>query len=83
MRVLNRGAVERALPLADCIAAVEAAMIATSAGEADLPLRTHLPIRGSKGKLVVMPGMLGPLRVFGLKIVSKFPRPAGDPHGSL
>jgi ornithine cyclodeaminase len=82
MRVLNRGAVERALPLADCIAAVEAAMVATSAGEADLPLRTHLPIRGSKGKLVVMPGMLGPLRVFGLKIVSKFPRPAGDPHGS-
>jgi ornithine cyclodeaminase len=82
MRVLNRGAVERALPLADCIAAVEEAMVATSAGEADLPLRTHLPIRGSKGKLVVMPGMLGPLRVFGLKIVSKFPRPAGDPHGS-
>jgi ornithine cyclodeaminase len=82
MRVLNRGAVERALPLADCIAAVEQAMVATSAGEADLPLRMHLPIRGSKGKLVVMPGMLGPLRVFGLKIVSKFPRPAGDPHGS-
>jgi ornithine cyclodeaminase len=82
MRVLNRGAVERALPIADCIAAVEQAMVATSAGEADLPLRTHLPIRGSKGKLVVMPGMLGPLRVFGLKIVSKFPRPAGDPHGS-
>jgi ornithine cyclodeaminase len=82
MRVLTRHEVERALPLADCIEAVEQAMVATSAGEADLPLRMHLPIRGSAGKLVVMPGVLGPLRVFGLKIVSKFPRPAGDPHGS-
>jgi ornithine cyclodeaminase len=82
MRVLNRGEVERALPLADCIETVEQAMTATSAGEADLPLRTHLPVRGTAGKLVVMPGVLAPLRVFGLKIVSKFPRPAGDPHGS-
>ncbi len=82
MRVLGRSAVARALSLADCIAAIEQAMVATSAGEADLPLRTHLPIRGSAGKLVVMPGVLGPLRVFGLKIVAKFPRPANDPHGS-
>lgn len=82
MRVLTRREVERALPVADCLEAVEQAMVATSTGEVDLPLRMHLPIRDSAGKLVVMPGMLGPQRVFGLKIVSKFPRPAGDPHGS-
>jgi ornithine cyclodeaminase/alanine dehydrogenase-like protein (mu-crystallin family) len=82
MRLLNRHQVERALPIAACIGAVETAMRATSAGEADLPLRTHLPIRGTAGKLVVMPGALTPAKVFGLKIVSKFPRPAGDPHGS-
>ena len=29
-----------------------------------------------------MPGALTTANVFGLKIVSKFPRPAGDPHGS-
>ncbi|MEZ5457822.1 MAG: ornithine cyclodeaminase family protein [Steroidobacteraceae bacterium] len=82
MRLLNRHEVERALPIAACIEALAPAMIATSAGEADLPLRTHLPIRGTAGKLVVMPGALTPAKVFGLKIVSKFPRPAGDPHGS-
>lgn len=82
MRLLRRPEVERALSIADCIDAVADAMIATSAGLADLPLRTHLPVRGSAGKLVVMPGVLAPLRVFGLKIVSKFPRPAGDRHGS-
>jgi len=82
MRVLTRATLERALPISACIDAVEAAMIATSAGEADLPLRMNLPVRGTKGKLVVMPGVLASQRVFGLKIVSKFPRPAGDPHGS-
>lgn len=82
MRLLRRSEVERALPLADCIDAVAEAMMATSAGLADLPLRMHLPVRGTAGKLVVMPGVLAPLRVFGLKIVSKFPRPAGDRHGS-
>ena len=82
MRLLRRPEVERALPLADCIEAVAEAMMATSAGLADLPLRMHLPVRDTPGKLVVMPGVLAPLRVFGLKIVSKFPRPAGDRHGS-
>jgi ornithine cyclodeaminase len=82
MRLIGRHDVERALPIAACIEAVAAAMVATSAGEADLPLRMHLPIRGSAGKLVVMPGALVPAKVFGLKIVSKFPRRAGDPHGS-
>jgi ornithine cyclodeaminase/alanine dehydrogenase-like protein (mu-crystallin family) len=82
MRLLRRPEVERALPLADCIEAVAEAMMATSAGLADLPLRMHLPVRDTPGKLVVMPGVLAPQRVFGLKIVSKFPRPAGDRHGS-
>ncbi len=82
MLILTRDEVERALPLGDGIAAVEEAMIASSTDDADLPLRTHLPIRGTTGKLVVMPGALGSLRVFGLKIVSKFPRPAGDRYGS-
>jgi len=82
MRVLGRSALERALPMERCIEAMAEAMRATTAGEADVPLRTYLHMREGGGKLVVMPGAVTSLNVFGLKIVSKFPRPANSPHGS-
>lgn len=82
MRVLARRALEQALPMPRCIEAMAQAMQAASAGETDVPLRNHLPIRGTKGKLVVMPGSAPGLGVFGLKIVSKYPRPHGSPVGT-
>ncbi len=82
MRLLARRALEQALPVDTCVEAMAVAMRAVSAGETDVPLRTHLPIRGTSGKLVVMPGSMAGLGVFGLKIVSKYPRPAGSQLGS-
>ncbi len=82
MRVLARQALEQALSMPRCIEAMTQVMQAASAGETDVPLRSHLPIRGTKGKLVVMPGSAPGLGVFGLKIVSKYPRPPGSSVGT-
>ncbi|MCC5868276.1 MAG: ornithine cyclodeaminase family protein [Gammaproteobacteria bacterium] len=82
MRVLARRALEEALSMPRCIEAMAQAMRAVSAGETDVPLRSHLPIRGTNGKLVVMPGSAPGLGVFGLKIVSKYPRPQGSAVGT-
>ena len=82
MRVLARRALEHALPMPRCIEAMDQAMRAASAGETDVPLRSHLPIRGTRGKLVVMPGSAPGLGVFGLKIVSKYPRAHGSAVGT-
>ncbi|MCC5860556.1 MAG: ornithine cyclodeaminase family protein [Gammaproteobacteria bacterium] len=86
MRVLARRALEQALPMPRCIDAMAAAMRSVSAGETDVPLRSHLPITATdgspRGKLVVMPGSAPGLGVFGLKIVSKYPRAADSPVGT-
>jgi ornithine cyclodeaminase/alanine dehydrogenase-like protein (mu-crystallin family) len=53
-----------------------------SAGETLLPLRHFLSIPGGEGKMVVMPGYVAEPASFGVKFVSKFPRAAGDRHGT-
>jgi ornithine cyclodeaminase len=90
--VLGAMDLEVLLPPAVCIAAVEAAMTATSRGDAVLPLRSSTSVSGTTGRLILMPCVLGSPKnaeapgatpfVFGLKVVSKFQRPAGDPLGS-
>jgi ornithine cyclodeaminase/alanine dehydrogenase-like protein (mu-crystallin family) len=81
--VLTRSEVEHALPMAACIEAMRGAMRATSERQCVLPLRQFMPIPGKPGKLGLMPGYLGgDAECFGVKIVSKFERPPGDPHGS-
>ncbi len=50
-------------------------MRCVSAGGAELPLRNYLEIPGTAGKFTLMPGYLADPRTFGVKIVSKFPRP--------
>jgi ornithine cyclodeaminase len=81
--VLTRSDLERALPVEACIAAMREAMRATSERRCVLPLREFMPIPGKPGKLGLMPGYLGgDGECFGVKIVSKFERPPGDPHGS-
>jgi ornithine cyclodeaminase len=82
MLVLTHDEVERALPLPDCIEAIDAAMREFSRGNAVVPLRIGLPIPDASGRLVVMPGFLGAPRSFGLKIVAKYARPSGDLHGT-
>lgn len=83
MRVFTRSDVETLLGYPACIEEMRAAMIATSARRCVLPLRQFMPIPERPGKLGLMPGYLGGNdECFGVKIVSKFERPAGDPHGS-
>ena len=82
MRILNHSTLEQALSTERCIEAMSVAMTAASAGLTDVPLRSHLPIRGTQGKLVVMPGAMSSQNIFGLKIVSKYPRPPGSLVGT-
>ncbi len=83
MRVLTSSDLAQALPFPACIAAMRSAMIATSARQCTLPLRQFMPVPERPGKLGLMPGYLGgDADCFGVKIVSKYERAAGDPHGS-
>jgi ornithine cyclodeaminase len=48
-----------------------------------LPIRQFMPVPGRPGKLGLMPGYIGgESECFGVKIVSKYERAPGDPHGS-
>lgn len=83
MRVLTSSDLARVLTFPRCIEAVRAAMIATSARDCALPLRQFMPVPRRAGKLGLMPGWLGgDADCFGVKIVSKYERAPGDPHGS-
>lgn len=83
MLVLTRSDLHALLPFDACIAAMREAMIATSERRCVLPLRQFMPVPGRPGKLGLMPGYLGGAdECFGVKIVSKYERPPGDPHGS-
>lgn len=82
MRILTASDISRLLPYSRCIAAMRSAMQQTSEREAVLPLRQFMNVPGSNGKLGLMPGYIARPAVFGVKIVSKFPRPAGSQHGS-
>ncbi|MCB1626027.1 MAG: ornithine cyclodeaminase family protein [Pseudomonadales bacterium] len=86
MIVLTHSDLEQVLTTDTCRAAMAGAMRATSARNCVLPLRQFMPIPERPGKLGLMPGYLGaegdvPAR-FGVKIVSKYERPPGDPHGT-
>ncbi len=83
MLTLSHDDVLRALSPQACLEAMRGAMRATSARDCVLPLRQFMPIPNRPGKLGLMPGYLGAdADVFGVKIVSKYERPPGDPHGT-
>lgn len=83
MRLLTRSDIETLLSYQQCIEEMRAVMITTSQRDCALPLRQFMPVPRRNGKLGLMPGYLGGRDdCFGVKIVSKFERPADDPHGS-
>ncbi len=82
MLILNKAAVAASLSHAKCIDIMADTMKSVSRRDVVMPLRQFMGIPGSEGKLALMPGYLGNPRSFGVKIVSKFPRAAGDKHGS-
>jgi len=74
--VINRKEVARALPMADCIAAVDRAMRAYSRADANIPLRTVFALPGGRDFFGVMPGYLGDPRALGAKILTVYPENA-------
>ena len=56
MRIINRKEVERLLPMAACIDAMDEAMRAASNGSVYMPLRLFTPLADDSGSLGLMPG---------------------------
>ncbi|MBT5239335.1 MAG: ornithine cyclodeaminase family protein [Rhodospirillaceae bacterium] len=86
MLVLNREAVAASLSHAECVDLMEGAMRAVSRGDVVMPLRQFMAVPNTQGKLGMMPGYVGVTdgqeSVFGIKVVSKFPREPGSPLSS-
>ena len=55
MLILNASQVRQTLPMPAAVAAMKRAFLAISAGEADMPLRSHLDLAGGRGTTLVMP----------------------------
>lgn len=82
MLILTKSDVARLLPIPACIEVMASAMTQTSARRVTLPLRQFMPVPGTTGRLGLMPGYIAEPPRFGLKIVSKYDRPAGSMHGT-
>lgn len=67
------------LPMQDAIETVQGAMIAVTAGKANMPLRNVMEIDGTN-RLGIMPGALRDPDVYGVKLISLFP---GNPAKGL
>ena len=65
--------VRRALPMSDCIEAVDRAMRGLSSGGADVPLRTIMLLPGGRNFFGVMPGYLNDPPGLGAKILTVYP----------
>ncbi len=71
--------VRQLLPMQDAIETVHQAMIAVTAGKANMPLRSVMEIDGTN-RLGVMPGAMRDPDVYGVKLISLFP---GNPAKGL
>lgn len=87
MLLLGRGEIEALLEPAVTVAAIEAAMIALSRGEALQPLRTVLGLPSSEASALFMPAVLPGADALGTKLVTIYPqnRQLGLPshHGAV
>jgi ornithine cyclodeaminase len=71
--IVSGADVRRALPMSDCIDAVDRAMRAFSNGGADVPLRTVMQLPGGRNFFGVMPGYLADPQGLGAKIITVYP----------
>ncbi len=78
VRVLRRADVERALGMAACIDAVEAAFVAYSSGRAELPGVIHLDVPEAGGEIHVKAGHLHGAPAYAVKVASGFAGTAGS-----
>jgi ornithine cyclodeaminase len=80
--VLSQKDVEALLPMNECIDVMQAALAATSRGEAVLPLRQMVWKADRSGMVGLMPAYLGEPQSLGLKVVSIFPGNEGTEFDS-
>ena len=71
--IVNGADVRRALPMSDCIEAIDRAMHAFSNAGADVPLRTIMVLPGGRNFYGVMPGYLDDPRALGAKVLTVYP----------
>jgi ornithine cyclodeaminase/alanine dehydrogenase-like protein (mu-crystallin family) len=74
--IISGADVRRALPMMECIDAVERAMRALSRGDTQIPLRTIMKLPDGRNFFGVMPGFLADPRALGAKILSVYPENA-------
>lgn len=73
MRIINAREVRRLLPMADCIDAMERAMVAASTGGVFIPPRMVMPLIDKSGFLGLMPGSAADPKVYGAKVMGMCP----------
>jgi ornithine cyclodeaminase/alanine dehydrogenase-like protein (mu-crystallin family) len=79
---IGQSDVPRLLPMAECIDAVEGALLALARGEAVQPLRQVTNLPGQDGLVATMPAHVGPLRIVGVKAITVFHGNEGTPFDS-
>jgi ornithine cyclodeaminase len=72
VRILREADVRAALPMTACIDAVEAAFVASTAGEAEVPEVIHLFVPEAEGEIHVKAGHLHGARTYAVKVSSGF-----------
>jgi ornithine cyclodeaminase len=72
VRILREADVRAALPMAACIDAVEAAFVAYSSGQAELPGVIHLDVPESRGEIHVKAGHIHGAPGYAVKVASGF-----------
>ncbi len=82
MKIITASQIEKLLSPSLCIEVLRTAMAAVSRGDAELPIRTFMPVSGTAGKMAVMPGALAAPWCFGIKLVAKYPREPDSPYGT-
>ncbi|MDD9889208.1 MAG: ornithine cyclodeaminase family protein [Gammaproteobacteria bacterium] len=70
LRVLDSATIRNLLPMSECIDLMRSAMIATSSGNVDLPVRSVASVLNKSGLLAQMPGASKDLNHYGIKLLS-------------
>lgn len=74
MLILTRSDIKKALPMRECIAAMKRAYASLSSGQAEVPLRTRLPVAAHDGVSLFMPAYVNDAsgQALAVKVVSVF-----------
>lgn len=74
IKILTRDEVAQAVSMAEAIEMIRKAFVQLSAGKAEMPLRTQIPVKKHKAVALFMPAYLTDSGALGAKIVSVFPQ---------